>query len=128
MINTCMAKFRGFNTVDNFSAPFTLTGDELVKRDLKNEFYTKKGERVMRPNFGSIVWDLLMDPMSASLITDIEEDVDKIVGRDPRVSLLNTTVTALEQAIRVDIDLRFIPTENEDTLYLMYVRETAEVM
>jgi|TARA_B110000483_G_scaffold226235_1_gene286673 phage baseplate assembly protein W len=123
-----MAKFRGFNTVDNFSAPFTLTGDELVKRDLKNEFYTKKGERVMRPNFGSIVWDLLMNPMSASLITDIEEDVEKIVGRDPRVSLLNTTVTALEQAIRVDIDLRFIPTENEDTLYLMYVRETAEVM
>lgn len=123
-----MANFRGFNTVDTINAPYTLSGDELVKRDLKNEFYTKRGERVMRPNFGSIVWDLLMDPMSPRVVTDIEEDVDKIVERDPRVSLLKTTVTALEHAIRVDIDLRFIPTQNEDTLYLMYVRETAEGM
>jgi len=120
--------FRGFSTVDTVKAPFALSDMELVKRDLLNEFNTRKGERVMRPNFGSIVWDLLMDPMSPSVVTDIEEDVEKIVARDPRASLLNTTVTALEHAIRVDIDLRFIPTQNEDTLYLMYIRETAEGM
>ena len=37
-----MANFRGFNTVDTINAPYTLSGDELVKRDLKNEFYTKQ--------------------------------------------------------------------------------------
>ena len=44
-----MAKFLGLNTVDRVRAPFTLVDSDLVKRDLMNEFYTKKGERVMRP-------------------------------------------------------------------------------
>jgi phage baseplate assembly protein W len=123
-----MATFIGFSTDNKQKPPYTLTDLDLVKQDLLNHFLTRKGERVMRPNFGSIVWDLLMDPMSPKVVTDIEEDVDKIVARDPRVSLLKTTVTALEHAIRVDIDLRFIPTQNEDTLYLMYIRETAEGM
>ena len=47
--------FRGFSTVDTVKAPFSLSDMELVKRDLLNEFNTRKGERVMRPNFGCIV-------------------------------------------------------------------------
>ena len=52
--------FKGFSTVDKIRAPYSLTDIELVKRDLLNEFYTKKGERVMRPNLGCIVHDLLL--------------------------------------------------------------------
>ena len=61
-INTCMALFKGMSTVDRSGPPYSIVDAELVKRDLLNELYTKKGERVMRPNFGCIVWDLLMNP------------------------------------------------------------------
>jgi len=50
--------FKGFSTVNKVKAPYTLTDMALVKQDLLNEFNTRKGERVMRPNFGSIIWDL----------------------------------------------------------------------
>ena len=74
-----MAKFKGFNTIGRVKAPYTITDGELIKRDLLNQFYTKLGERVMRPNYGSIIWDLLMDPSTADLDKKIQKDIDKIL-------------------------------------------------
>ena len=72
-----MAKIKGLSTVDKVRAPYTLVDSALVKRDLLNTFYTKKGERLMRPNYGSIIWDLLMNP----------EDIWKSEMTDPSASL-----------------------------------------
>ena len=121
-----MASFKGFSTVDRVRAPYTLTDGELVKRDLLNELYTRKGERVMRPNFGSIVWDLLMDPSTARLDEAIKDDINTIVKRDPRVTLLDTRILVLDHTIRAEIDLRFVPTDTVDTLYLEYQRDITE--
>lgn len=121
-----MAKFLGLNTVDRVRAPFTLVDSDLVKRDLMNEFYTKKGERVMRPNHGSIIWDLLMDPASPELEQQIKDDVERIVSHDPRVKLIDTVVFMLENVIRVDIVLEFKPNLAQDTLYLTFIRDSVE--
>lgn len=121
-----MATFKGFSTVDQVRAPYTLTDAELVKRDLLNELYTRKGERVMRPNFGSIVWDLLMDPSTARLDEAIKDDINTIVKRDPRITLLDTRILVLDHVIRAEIDLRFVPTDTVDTLYLEYQRDITE--
>ena len=74
MINNNLATiFRGFSTVDNIRAPYSLYDDDLVKRDLLNEFQTRKGERLMRPDFGSIIHDLLMEPEDTFTETEIED-------------------------------------------------------
>lgn len=122
-----MAKFLGLNTVDRVRAPFTLVDSDLVKRDLMNEFYTKKGERVMRPNHGCIIWDLLMDPASPELEQQIKDDVERIVSHDPRVKLIDTVVFMLENVIRVDVVLEFKPNLAQDTLYLTFIRDSVEV-
>lgn len=121
-----MATFKGFSTVDRVRAPYTLTDAELVKRDLLNELYTRKGERVMRPNFGSIVWDLLMDPSTAKLDEAIKDDIRSIVNRDPRIELLSTDIIVLDHAIRAEVQLRFVPTDTVETLYLEYQRDITE--
>lgn len=122
-INIVMAKFKGFSTVDKVRASYELSDAELIKRDLMNEFYTRKGERVMRPNFGSIIWDLLMDPSTANLDDAVAKDIERIIQRDPRVQLLNLKVYVLDHTIRADIELRFIPVGTDDTLYLEYQRD-----
>jgi phage baseplate assembly protein W len=118
--------FKGFTTIGRIRAPYRITGNELIKRDLLVEFYTKLGERVMRPNFGSIIWDLLMDPQDDRVENRIKEDVEKIVGRDPRVELVNTTVIQLDKSIRVEVDIRILPHKNPERLYLEYQRQIAE--
>jgi phage baseplate assembly protein W len=121
-----MSTFKGFSTVDRVRAPFTLTDAELIKRDLLNELFTRKGERVMRPNFGSIVWDLLMDPSTNDLDRKIKQDIERIIGKDPRVELIKTQVAVLDHTILAEVDIKFLPFNDVDKLYLEYVRDITQ--
>jgi len=120
-----MVNFVGFSTVEN-SAPFTLTGSELVKRDLLNELYTRKGERVMNPTFGSIIWDLLMEPSTTKLQKEVEEDIEKIFNRDPRAKIKTLNVIVLDHVIRAEIEFTFVPQNTTDSLYVEYIRNISE--
>jgi phage baseplate assembly protein W len=115
-----MAKFVGMSTINNSRAPYTLVDDELIKRDLLNEFYTKRGERVMRPAFGSIIWEILMDPETVELERDINDDIKKIVDRDPRVTLLDVKTLITEHTVRSEVQVSYIASGDSDMLYLRY--------
>lgn len=121
-----MTTFKGFSTVGRVRAPFTLTDADLIKQDLLNELYTRKGERVMRPNFGSIVWDLLMDPSTKDLDRRIQADIERIIAKDPRIQLLNTQISVLDHTILAEIDLKFLPFDDVDKLYLQYERDITQ--
>lgn len=125
-INTCMALFKGMSTIGRTRAPYTLTDKDLVKRDLLNELYTKRGERVMRPNFGSIIWDLLMDPNEPNLQEMVRDDIKKIVGRDPRVEMKKVNIFIGDNAIRAEVELRYVLLNDSDILYLNYTDTSGE--
>ena len=121
MINNGMAMFKGFSTIDRVRAPYTLVDKDLIKRDLLNHFYTKKGERLMRPQFGSIIWDLLMNPEDSSTEDDIKQDIERIIDTDPRVELINITLFTLDHTVRAEINLRYKGINDEDVLYVEFV-------
>ena len=127
MINTCMATiFKGFNTIDNNKAPFNLTDEDLIKRDLLNHFYTKRGERYMRPNFGSIIHDIIMNPLDGMTVSDIKEDVERIIESDSRVNLDDIRVLVEDQTVRCEVDITFNILKTADTLYLEFINEELE--
>lgn len=127
MINTYMATlFKGFSTVDKNRAPYTLTDTDLIKRDLLNHFYTKKGERVMRPNFGSIIWDMLMEQDSPMLQEEIKEDIQRIVDLDPRVELENTILYINDQTIRAEVSVKYYNIDQADVLYIEFNKRNTE--
>jgi len=122
-----MRKFKGYSTVDKTWGNFKLYDIELAKRDLLNEFYTRKGERLMSPQFGSIVWDLLFDPLTDEIIDAIRADCLRIVTKDPRLNLLNIDIVDNEHTIIVSIILRYVPTATETELVAVFNRNlTAE--
>lgn len=120
-----MRKFKGFSTVDKTWGNFTIYDVELAKRDLLNEFYTRKGERVMSPNFGSIVWDLLFDPLTEETVQLIRDDCLRIVTKDPRLELREFDVTEEEHTIRVAILLNYVPTATLTELVAVFNRDIA---
>jgi len=127
MINTCMATvFKGFSTVDRVRAPYTLTDEDLVKRDLLNEFMTRKGERAMRPNYGCIIHDLLMNPEDSYTVEEIKDDITRIVGNESRVSLLDINLYSSDYSIRAEILLKYELLESEDVLYVEFKRENQD--
>ena len=116
-----MAKilYKGFSTV-NRNKKFRVTDVDLVKQDLLNHFSVRKGEKLMQPNFGSVIWSLLFEPMDDRLNQLIVDDVRRIVGYDPRLGVKNINITGQEHGIQIEIDLIFIPTDQATSLSLQF--------
>lgn len=111
--------YKGFSTV-NRSKKFRATDIDLVKQDLINHFNIRKGEKLMQPKFGSIIWSLLFEPLDAGLQQAIVDDVEQIVGYDPRMSLENITITSQDQGIQIELDLVYLPTNQATNLSLQF--------
>ena len=120
----------GFNQIDKgFS---TSSGNksnmlydiDVVKQDLINHFYTRKGERVMEPEFGSIVWDMLYEPLDESSEEDLIEDCTRIINSDPRCELLDIQLDSLGNGVRIDISINVLPFNKQATMQLDFERET----
>lgn len=111
--------YRGFSTV-NRSKKFRVTDVELVKQDLLNHFHIRKGEKLMQPNFGSIIWSLLFEPMDDHINKLIIEDVQRIVGYDPRLGLQNITVVTQDNGLQIELDLVYIPTNQSTKMSLNF--------
>jgi len=51
--------YKGFSTVSTNSVKGSLYDLALIKQDLINQFYIRKGEKLENPDFGTIIWDML---------------------------------------------------------------------
>jgi phage baseplate assembly protein W len=122
-----MAKlYRGFSTV-NRSKKFRVTDVDLVKQDLMNHFSIRKGEKLMQPNFGSIIWSLLFEPMSDHINQLIVDDVKRIVGYDPRLGLENITIITQDHGLQIELDLVFVPTDQATQLSLQFDADSSKL-
>jgi len=113
-------KYKGFSTVNTNTENFNLYDFELIKQDLFNHFYTRQGERLMQPAFGTIIWDLLFEPLTPEIKNLVLENINQIVNYDPRVKAENVTVTAYDQGIQVQCTLVFLPYNISQTLQLRF--------
>lgn len=101
--------FRGYSSIGKTNPYTEITDIELIKRDLLNHFHTSKGERVMRPEFGSIIWNLLFEPFDATIREAVISDVENIIAQDPRVELQSLDVLEYDHGLRVDISVLYVP-------------------
>ena len=115
--------YKGFSTVAGVKSN-QLYDMDIIKQDLLNHFYTRKGERVMNPNFGSIIWDLLYEPLDESTKEDIVEDCKRIISSDPRVSLVSINVEDFENGLYVKITVNTRPFNKRINLQLDFEKET----
>lgn len=110
-------RYRGFSTIDQVKK-FRLTDIELVKRDLINHFSIKKGQKLMNPDFGSIIWNMLYEPMTADVESTIIDDVNRIVNYDPRLRVDGVLINEFEYGLQIQIDLTFLPGNYSEQLRL----------
>lgn len=114
-----MIMYRGFSTVGR-NRKFRLTDFELVKQDLINHFYIRKGEKLMNPDFGTIIWNVVHEPLTEDLKSVIVTDIKAIAGYDPRISIDNVVITEYDQGIQVELQLRYVQTNQTNLLNLQF--------
>jgi phage baseplate assembly protein W len=118
-----VTKYKGFSTIDQ-SKKYRLTDLDLVKRDLLNHFSIRKGEKLMNPNFGSIIWNMLFEPLTADVKSTIVDDVKRIINYDPRLSVDNVIIDELDYGLQIQIDLTYLPGNYSDKLRLEFNNQT----
>lgn len=118
--------FVGYSSVDTSIKGTQYVDLELIKRDLINHFYTRRGERVMRPEFGSIIWDLLFEPMTETLVQLIVEDATQIVQSDNRVQLRDINLVQYDHGLQLQMNLFYAPLNIVEQFSLDFDRRNTE--
>lgn len=101
--------YRGFSTVDPEANSHVLYDIALIKQDLINHFHIRQGEKLSDPEFGTIVWDVLFEPLTDVVKNAIIENVSRIVNYDPRVTVNKITVDSYESGILIECELVYLP-------------------
>ena len=87
-----MALYKGYSTVNRDFGPFSITDRDLIIQDLLNHLNIRKGEKLHNPNFGTIIWNRLFEPLTTALKNEIKADIDRIISYDPRFSVVSDTL------------------------------------
>ncbi len=109
--------YKGFNS-RNFKSGFKQYDADLVKQDLLNHFHIKKGQKLQNPRFGTIIWDMLFEPMTEENKKLITDDVETIINADPRTRVNAVTIDATEHGIRVEVEMVYLPFNVVDRMVL----------
>ena len=121
-----MATYIGYSSIGQLAESRILTDKDLAKRDLMNHFYTRRGERVVNPEFGSIIWEMLFEPMDSYTEQVVQDDVERIINSDPRWNLISTFLQKPDDhTINVHAKIEYVDTGTAEELYLNFVSEIA---
>lgn len=119
--------FVGYSSVDTSIKQTQYTDLDLIKRDLINHFYTRKGERVMMPTFGSIIWDMIFEPMTPENIAIIVDDSTQIVAQDTRIQLQSINLVEYDHGLQLQMNISYQPLNIVESFSLDFDRRTMEI-
>jgi phage baseplate assembly protein W len=102
------------------------SGPEDLDCSLRMIISTAPGERVMRPQFGCRIWDLLFEPVNANTVGLMAQAVREAVAQwEPRVELEQVAVTPDQDDttfVRIEVSYRMRATNDRRNLvYPFYV-------
>ena len=107
--------YKGFSTQAG-STNFRLTDFDLIKQDILNHFHVRQGERLQNPEFGTIIWDLLFEPLTEELKSAIIKNVEDIINYDPRVRADEIILTTYDSGIQIECTLTYMPYNISESL------------
>ena len=110
----------GFSSLNSENTSSKLYDLELIKQDILNQFNTRKGERLMNPSFGSVIWDLLMEPLTPDVREALNDDITTICNSDPRVTPTNITLTEYPTGYIVEATLVLNGTDQVSNMILTF--------
>ena len=113
-------RYRGFSTISRSTHNYKLYDFQLIKQDLVNNFHVKQGERLMNPTYGTVIWDLLFEPLTEQVKHLILENVNQIFNSDPRVQVSNITITPYDTGLQIECSLKYLLYNVQEQMQLKF--------
>jgi len=116
--------FKGFSSRAT-NTNYKLYDFELIKQDLINRLNVRKGERVENPEFGTIIYDVLFEPLTDAVKQAVADDIANNLNADPRISAQEILVSEAEHGISVQATITYIPYNITEKLLLNFDENSA---
>jgi phage baseplate assembly protein W len=98
-----------------------VNGTEEIDASIRMILSTVPGERVMRPEFGCAMWELLFAPLTAGTLGLVEQAVrEAIVRWEPRIDLRSVLATGDQATGTVHIALAYVIRSTNDVRNLVF--------
>ena len=102
--------YRGFSTISADSESYTLY----------DHFHIRQGEKLSDPEFGTIIWDMLFEPLTEDLKDLILQNVEDIINYDPRVRADEVVITSYESGLQIECTVTYLPYNVAETLQFRF--------
>lgn len=115
--------YRGISTVNTDNKEFNLYDINLVKQDILNAFHIRKGEKLENPTVGTIIWDMLFEPLTPKTKQMIADDVTSILKSEPRIKVSRISLSTLASGIQIECTITYLPHNITESLQLRFDRQ-----
>jgi phage baseplate assembly protein W len=112
--------YKGFSSLSPETHNYKLHDIALIKQDLINHFYVRQGERLMNPEYGCIIWNLLFEPLTPEVQNLILTNVNQIFNSEPRVQAGNIVVTPYDSGLQIECVLTYVLYNLQEKLQLSF--------
>jgi len=120
--NTGSFTYKGFSSKEKTKG-FKLYDIDLVKQDLINHFYIRKGEKLENPAFGTVIWDMLFEQFTEEVKEIIAKDVEDVINYDPRITVNSIAIDATSMGIRIEADITYLPFDVNERMTFNFDRD-----
>lgn len=114
-----MTTFVGFSTV-NRPKQFTLTDYGLIKQDLINAFNIRQGSLPGRPAVGTVIWDFLFENQIESLQNNINQEIQRVVAQDPRITVADLQIFPQDNGILIQLQVQTVQSTTAEILSVFF--------
>lgn len=112
--------YKGFSTISPDATSFALYDLALIKQDILNHFHIRQGERLNDPTFGTVIWDVIFEPLTEDLKQLVAKNVEDIINYDPRVQADQVIITQYESGLQIECRLTYLPYYIQESLQLKF--------
>lgn len=119
--------YKGYSSFEyERTGSFTVKDIDLVKLDLLNHIFTRKGSRVRMPRYGTTIPDMPFEMIDEDLLEDLHAELTAVFEYDPRVQLLQLQVIPYYDinTVMASATLRYIEFDVVDVLNLDFNETT----
>mgnify|MGYP003704669641 FL=1 len=74
----------------------------------------------MNPSFGTIIWDLIMEPMTPNLRETLNADIKKICTSDPRAIPVDIKLIEVSSGYIVEVTMKLVGSDVSSSMTLTF--------
>lgn len=107
------------------TSKFKMVDNQLVFRDILNAFNIIQGQKPGNPEYGTIIYSMLFEPNTMDTQAQIEFEVRRVIGQDPRVTLNTVYVYPSDNGVMIEVELAVVPENMAQVLSLQFDKATS---